>query len=575
MSKRASRRRRAIHGMGRITPPSAWWRAASGALAPRIGSMRFPSVSGFHIPLRIHLSASSRRAWTTVGAQLVLLARITAYRLTLLGATFLFAWALLWLQERLGAVPAHPSSWQRGVQWAELIWLIPIPLSLALWIGWFVFAGAALPNPTPISTPVIATRTRGRLPIRLVFRFITHGDNVEVLRESVAAVHDAVASYTLSSSPYRIEIATERPITLDGNGVERVFVVPKSFKPRHGARYKARALAYLQERVAPEPEDWYVYLDEESSVDFAMLAGIYRFIHAADDAQRAGRVPRVIGQGGILYQGGHWFYRGADALRTADDLGRFRLQYALGMPLFGIHGSFIVVRGKDNARLSFDVGPASSITEDAAWALRAWARGYRFGWVEGFLHEQPPQTIADFVRQRARWLRGIRLVLRDHVIPLRYRICLGVFTLLWQLSFLPFVVAVAALFAHVAPLDWMRLPADFAWATFVLAYIQGAHVQAVHAHPREKGVASLLAGRPRWLTVPIRALLAVLVRLAAWSIALCYIWYALLEAVSVVYSLIPSSGFFVISKPSLAARQRQPAQRTTAPPLTAGEVLRP
>ena len=91
--------------------------------------------------------------------------------------------------------------------------------------------------------------------------------------------------------------------------------------------------------------------------------------HAAAGTLDGRRPPaRIIGQGAILYQGGHWFFRGADGLRTADDLGRFRLQYALGWPLFGIHGSYILVSGADNQRLSFDVGPANSLTEDAAWA---------------------------------------------------------------------------------------------------------------------------------------------------------------------------------------------------------------
>src|SRR6185437_5164135 len=164
-----------------------------------------------------------------------------------------------------------------------------------------------------------------------------------------------------------------------------------------------------------------------------------------------------IGQGAILYQGGDWLFRGADTLRTADDLGRFRLQYALGVPIFGIHGSYIVVRGLDDAALSFDVGERNSLTEDAAWSLRAWARGRRFAWVEGYLYEQPPQSVPDFVRQRARWLAGIRRVLRDGAVPLRYRLGLGVFTFLWQLSFLPFLVAIAAVIAHVAPFAWMRL----------------------------------------------------------------------------------------------------------------------
>jgi hypothetical protein len=38
--------------------------------------------------------------------------------------------------------------------------------------------------------------------------------------------------------------------------------------------------------------------------------------------------------------------------------------------------------------------------------------------------------------------------------------------------------------------------------------------------------------------------------------AFCYIWYALLEAAGVVYSMKPKAGFFVIYKPDLS----QPSQ---------------
>ncbi|HKB47222.1 MAG TPA: glycosyltransferase family 2 protein, partial [Ktedonobacterales bacterium] len=360
--------------------------------------------------------------------------RIWTYRLWLIGATAALMLALLWLQQLLGAVPAHPTTLQRGIQWAELIWLAPVPLSLALWLGWLLFAEAARPSPPATDVPLLTRKRRGvTLPTRLVFRFATRGDNREVLRESVAAVHAAFDRAAFVTGPYRVEIVTERAFDIaDAPGLVATYVVPARYATPAGSRYKARALAYLQAETHPQPEDWHIYLDEESVVDAAFVAGVYRFIRRALTRRRGHRQAPVIGQGPILYQGGHWFFRGADALRTADDLGRFRLQYALGMPLFGVHGSYLVLRGVDDARLAFDVGPRNSLTEDAAWALRAWARGYRFAWVEGYLREQPPQRVRDFVRQRARWLSGIRLVIQDAAVPRRYRACLAMFTLLWQ-----------------------------------------------------------------------------------------------------------------------------------------------
>ncbi len=478
------------------------------------------------------------------------------YRIWLIGATAVLICLLLWLQTLLDRVHIHPSTLRTVVQWSELTWLTPIPLAIILWVGWFFFSEAARPDPLHVSAPVIFPPRRGLLafapprPVRLVFRFVTRGDNIDILRDSVLAVHQAFGRYQQAIGPYGIEIISECPISLNlgTDSRTRIYVVPPTYATQHRSRFKARALTYLQEQVQPRHEDWYIYLDEESLVNEHMLAGVYRFIwrsiEAEQRAQQAGKESqpaRLIGQGAILYQGGNWFFRGADALRTADDLGRFRLQYALGVPMFGVHGSYIVVRGIHDKQLSFDVGAANSITEDAAWALRAWSQGYRFAWVRGYLHEQPPQKAQDFVRQRSRWLSGIRAVLRDRQTPLRYRLCLGLFTLLWQLAFLPFLIAVVALFIHASPFYWIRLPADFAWATFTLAYLQGIDIQSRYPHPfLKKGAFEL-----QWK------------RAVSWLLVLCSIWYALLEAVGVLYSFKPKQGFFVIQKPSLAAENEK------------------
>ena len=479
------------------------------------------------------------------------------YRIWLIVSTVVLTFALYQLQNLLGAVPAHPSDVQQAVQWAELIWLVPVPLSIALWLGWLIFAEVGRPNPKPA----------GDLPgdvtaqVRLVVRIVTRGENVSVVKESILAIHRSFAECLPVTGHYRIEVVSDLAVTLgDRTGLTKVVVVPPDYQTAAGSLYKARALAYLQSQTRPEPGDWYLYLDEESRVDSAMLAGVYRFIARAHASHNRRIRRRIIGQGAILYQGGHWFFRGADGLRTADDLGRFRLQYALGMPLFGIHGSYIVVRAEDDLKLSFDVGPHNSITEDAAWALRAWARGYRFRWVEGYLHEQPPQHIMDFVRQRARWLSGIRLVVLDRDIPLRYRACLGIFTVLWQLAFLPFVVAIAALVVHIAPFSWMRMPADFAWAAFVLAYLQGAHVQATHP-ARDERATALNHHLASALPTPTHMVMIILKVLASWAMTLGYIWFALLEALGVLYSLKPGTGFFVIRKPSLTTLARSEAGR--------------
>ncbi len=525
--------------------------------AVNVSSMSVTSTPLMPTPILPEMSTLTRiptMNTTYPGTRVASVALQWFYRCTLIFATGILIFVLIQIQSVLDHIPTHDSIPRTGVQWAELVWLTPVPLALILWLGWFIFAEAVRSDPKPISVPFITTKEwylphPTTKPVRLVFRFVTRGDNVAVLRDSVVAVHQAFIRYPQVSGTYQIEIVSECPISLNlGIGITtNIYAVPPGYATPNKSRFKARALTYLQQCVRPQLEDWYIYLDEESLIDEKFLAGLYRFVQLSIErearalrSKKKHRAAGLIGQGAIVYQGGSWFFRGADALRTADDLGRFRIQYALGRPLFGIHGSFIVVKGTDDANLSFDVGSANSITEDAAWALRAWAKGYRFAWVQGYLHEQPPQHVKDFVKQRSRWLSGIRKVLRDRHVPLRYRLCLGIFTGLWQLAFLPFLIAVIALFIHASPFYWMRLPADFAWATFILAYLHGIDIQAKHSHPfiKKKKIELL------WK------------RIASWLLAFCTIWYSLLEAAGVVYSLRPKQGFFVIQKPSLAAENK-------------------
>ena len=93
---------------------------------------------------------------------------------------------------------------------------------------------------------------------------------------------------------------------------------------------------------------------------------------------------------------------------------------------------------------------------------------------------------------------------------------------------------------HASPFYWLRIPADFAWATFILAYLHGIDIQARHSHPflKKKKIELL------WK------------RVVSWLLVFCSIWYTLLEAAGVIYSLRPKQGFFVIQKPSLAAENK-------------------
>src|SRR5258706_9542142 len=110
------------------------------------------------------------------------------------------------LQSVLDHVHHSTSIWRTLVQWAELSWLAPVPLAIILWLGWFLFAEAVRSNPAPIRVPWLASCTgllafKPAMPVRLVFRLVTRGDNVEVLRDSVIAIHRAFARYPRAIGP--------------------------------------------------------------------------------------------------------------------------------------------------------------------------------------------------------------------------------------------------------------------------------------------------------------------------------------------------------------------------------------
>ncbi|MCY0881193.1 MAG: glycosyltransferase family 2 protein, partial [Firmicutes bacterium] len=330
--------------------------------------------------------------------------------------------AELWLQEAWSPVAtvAHHGLWH----WNNLTYamLIPAPAALIIWLGWLSW-------PKPKSRPHAVAFLQP-----LFIRYVTRGINNEALNASLDDARQLIKYWRLENYVH-LQVVSDIPVDVPED--VDIIVVPEHYHTPHESLYKARALTYLQKVRPLEDSSWALYLDEESRITQSTLYGAATYMNRYQASPSA-----PIGQGSILYQGGPWFLQGADALRTADDLGRFYLQYQWGIPIFGIHGSFILVRADSDRAASFDVGPENSITEDAAWALKAWQDGQRFGWIDGWVIEQPPARIRDFIKQRQRWLSGIKRVIRDRSLAWRYRIVLFVFAYLWQWSFLVIAITV-------------------------------------------------------------------------------------------------------------------------------------
>ncbi|KAH3695763.1 hypothetical protein DPMN_083222 [Dreissena polymorpha] len=129
-----------------------------------------------------------------------------------------------------------------------------------------------------------------------------------------------------------------------------------------------------------------------------------------------------IGQGVITYAGHeveNWVTTLMDGIRTAKDYGLHRLAYQLfNRPLFGLKGSFIVVKTTVEEDIGFDYGPKESITEDTRFALTAWNKGYKFGFIDGCMMEKSPFSVSDLIKQRKRWLMGNFHIVWGNTLPL-------------------------------------------------------------------------------------------------------------------------------------------------------------
>ena len=237
-----------------------------------------------------------------------------------------------------------------------------------------------------------------------------------------------------------------------------------------------------------------------------------------------------VGQGAILYHRQwrkHPIMTLADNVRTGDDFARFHFQHRLGRTVFGLHGSYIVVRNDVEKSVGFDFGPVGSITEDAFWALVLMQHGGRARWVDGYLEEQSTQSLRDFVKQRRRWFQGLVKVSLFAPVKLRWRACLGINTLLWSIAPLGALYTIGHAFYGFEVNPTIRALANLSFAEFMTLYLIG-----LKANLDEHGI-----------THPISRL--------GWSLAQLALtpFFSLLESAGVATAIVrPVAGFHVVSK---------------------------
>lgn len=360
---------------------------------------------------------------------------------------------------------------------------------------------------------------------RLAVVYVSRGTNVRALQRSVDRTTRLLEQMGVR---YLIYAVTDIDVTLtsDVPGTLHHHVVPADFTTEHGARYKARALEYLLRHALDrlhQQDTWLLHLDEESQLHPTAVAGIAKFI---DNPRHADH----IGQGEIKYNsmryGRNPLVTAIDAIRTGDDLGRFRLQYKLlGAPLFGMHGSFILVPLHIESEIGFDLGGKGSITEDAYFALIS-SQHYEFGWVDGYIREQSPFSVKELVLQRRRWFNGLLLLSLDRCLPFRIRLPLILAMACWAVSWLsPPMIIVSLVLTGTLPM-LLFVMATVTQGSFAAIYLVGAYRNLRDLNPTPLGRATMLVLPV--LLMPISAVI---------------------EAVAVVYALIrPVSTFQIVDK---------------------------
>ncbi|KAG5683469.1 hypothetical protein PVAND_012747 [Polypedilum vanderplanki] len=260
----------------------------------------------------------------------------------------------------------------------------------------------------------------------ICIRVVTRGDFADLVKANVMRNMNTCLDTGLEN--FLIEVVTDKAVNLPKHRRIREIVVPKDYKTKSGALFKARALQYcLEDNVnVLNPNDWIVHLDEETILTENSVRGITNFV-------LDGKHP--FGQGLITYANEsivNIFTTLADSFRVSDDMGKLRFQFKVfHKPPFSWKGSYVVTQLHAEKDVSFDNGMDGSVAEDCYFAMKAFSRGYTFDFIDGEMYEKSPFTILDFIQQRKRWLQGILLVIHSKAIPFKYKSFLALSVYSW------------------------------------------------------------------------------------------------------------------------------------------------
>lgn len=231
-----------------------------------------------------------------------------------------------------------------------------------------------------------------------------------------------------------------------------LIIVPKTY--RRDLIGKGRAINYFIEKKV-QPGKWYAFIDDDNIIiDDKFLYEIPYYEKRGYVAMNPVLVPRM-GNMRLTYV--------MDFIRYFDDILVFRFFTGLlKTPLVGLHGELLVVKGDVLKEIGYG---SPSIVEDFRFASNLVRRRYKTWQSASRVSIKSPNSLADLLRQRGRWSRGI---LQD------WKYCPSLMKSIVGLRMLTWVFGIFG--------SWALSPLWILWSSFYFAIPGGLYYWMVYLY---------------------------------------------------------------------------------------------
>lgn len=240
-----------------------------------------------------------------------------------------------------------------------------------------------------------------------------------------------------------------------------LYIVPKSFKTK--AIAKGRAIQYFIETNVNDLSKWYILIDDDNLIcDDTFLYEINYYDKMNYGAFNAVIKPKRTSSNITFI---------ADFLRYFDDLTIFRFGTGLlGVPLNGMHGELLGVKGSVLKRIGFN---RNTITEDFSFSRELIKNHIKTWQSETIISILSPHNIHDFVKQRKRWFKGNS---KDVLTaPLPMKIFAGIKIYDWYIGIIGCWISLPLWF--ILPFSiplWLKIFSSIGMIYYIFVYLYGS-----------------------------------------------------------------------------------------------------